>query len=181
LKLLRQVAAALREVQPTVVLTHSPEDYMEDHENTSRLVVTAAFSLGMPNFRVTPARRPLDQAVTVYHAMPHGLTDGMRRRVSPGAFVNTTSVHPRKLEALAAHQTQQDWLDHSQGMNSYLRAMDHQSRQLGKLSGKFRHAEGWRRHSHLGFSQQEDDPLKRTLNQDYQVNRAYEKSLRRER
>src|SRR6185369_1603389 len=32
-KLLRKVAAVIREVQPTIVLTHSPVDYMEDHTN----------------------------------------------------------------------------------------------------------------------------------------------------
>jgi len=178
LKTLRRVAAVLRQVKPRVVLTHSPDDYMEDHENTCRLVVTATFSLGMSNFRTSPVRRSVDQAVTVYHAMPHGLVDGMRRRVIPGAFVNTATVQARKLEALAAHRTQQDWLDHSQGMNSYLRAMDRQSRQIGKLSGRFVHAEGWRRHSHLGFSQEEQDPLKQALKADYLVSRAYERALR---
>jgi LmbE family N-acetylglucosaminyl deacetylase len=178
LKTLRKVAAVLRQVKPSLVLTHSPDDYMEDHENTCRLVVTAAFSLGMPNFRTSPVRRPVDQAVTVYHAMPHGLADGMRRRVIPGSFVNTASVHARKLKALAAHRTQQDWLDHSQGMNSYLRAMDEQSRRIGELSGKFMHAEGWRRHSHLGFSPEGHDPLQQTLDAVYRLNAAYERALR---
>ena len=31
---LRALAAVIREVKPTVVLTHSPQDYMEDHMNT---------------------------------------------------------------------------------------------------------------------------------------------------
>jgi len=93
--------------------------------------------------------------------------------------VNTTSVHAQKLKALAAHRTQQDWLDHSQGMNSYLRAMDDQSRRMGKLSGKFKHAEGWRRHSHLGFSPQEEDPLQKALNSRYRTNRARNRSLTR--
>lgn len=181
LKALRQIAALLRKVKPSVVLTHSPDDYMEDHENTSRLVVTAAFSLGMPNFRSSPPCPPVDQPVTLYHAMPHGLTDGLRRRVIPGAFVNTTSVQARKLEALAAHRTQQDWLDHSQGMNSYLQAMDDQSRRIGKLAGRFVHAEGWRRHSHLGFSPHDQDPLKDALKGAYQINRTYETALRRGR
>jgi len=181
LKTLRKVAAVLRQVKPTVVLTHSPDDYMEDHENTCRLVVTGAFSLGMLNFRTDPSRRPVEQPVTVYHAMPHGLTDGMRRCVVPGAFVDTSSVHDRKLKALAAHETQQDWLDHSQGMNSYLQAMDDQSREMGRLSGKFKHAEGWRRHSHLGFSPQEEDPLKDALRNQYRVHRAYEKLLKQGR
>src|SRR5690348_3458768 len=33
--LLRRLAAIMREVMPEIVLTHSPQDYMEDHTNTS--------------------------------------------------------------------------------------------------------------------------------------------------
>src|SRR4029078_1246396 len=46
---LRRLAAVVREVKPTIVLTHSPADYMEDHTNTCRLAVTAAFARSMPN------------------------------------------------------------------------------------------------------------------------------------
>src|SRR5262245_25298653 len=53
---LRRLAAIIREVKPAVVLTHSPQDYMEDHTNTCRLVVTAAFTRGMPNFKTSPSR-----------------------------------------------------------------------------------------------------------------------------
>ena len=34
---LRKVAAVVRLTEPSIVLTHSPEDYMEDHMNASRL------------------------------------------------------------------------------------------------------------------------------------------------
>src|SRR5882724_34891 len=56
LGLLRALAAVVREVKPGIVLTHSPQDYMEDHTNTSRLAVTAAFARGMPNFRTAPSQ-----------------------------------------------------------------------------------------------------------------------------
>jgi N-acetylglucosamine malate deacetylase 1 len=160
---LRRVAAVIREVRPRVVLTHSPEDYMEDHMNTSRLAVTAAFARGMPNFRTRPPRPATDQTVTIYHAMPHGLCDALGQRVKPGAFVNTSSVHDRKRAALACHRSQKEWLDLSQGMGSYLAAMDEMSLAVGGMSGHFRHAEGWRRHSHLGFCGPEADPLRETL------------------
>src|SRR5207249_10992310 len=79
LALLRALAAVIREVKPNIVLTHSPQDYMEDHTNTSRLAVTAAFARGMPNFKSVPARPTADYPVTIYHAMPHGLCDQLRR------------------------------------------------------------------------------------------------------
>lgn len=177
LDLLRRLAAIIREVAPTILLTHSPQDYMEDHTNTCRLAVTAAFARGMPNFRTRPARPAIDGPVTVYHAMPHGLRDPLGRPVIPGAFVDTTSVHPLKRQALAAHASQKAWLDVSQGMDSYLLAMDEMSRAVGRMSGRFEHAEGWRRHLHLGFCGPEDDPLRDALGPHYLINSAYQRAL----
>src|SRR5439155_15658054 len=107
LELLRALAAVIREVKPGIVLTHPPQDYMEDHTNTCRLAVSAAFARAMPNFRSVPGRPVADYETTVYHGMPHGLCDQLRRRVIPGAFVNTTAVHQTKREALAKHKSQQ--------------------------------------------------------------------------
>ena len=145
--------------------------------NTCRLAVTAAFSRGMPNFRTTPPHRAIGGDVTVYHAMPHGLRDGLRRRIVPGSFVDTTSVHAAKREALAAHASQKAWLDASQGMDSYLLAMDEMSLAVGKLSRRFRHAEGWRRHLHLGFSTADVDPLAQALGNACLINSTHERSL----
>jgi N-acetylglucosamine malate deacetylase 1 len=177
--LLRRLAAIIREVRPGIVLTHSPQDYMEDHTNTARLAITAAFARGMPNFRTVPRRRAVEGEVAVYHGMPHGLRDSLRRRVVPGAFIETTSVQARKRQALACHQSQQNWLDLSQGLNSYLRAMEDSSREVGRLSRRFQHAEGWRRHLHLGFSGSEIDPLRDALGRNCLINQAYERSLQR--
>ena len=174
---LRRLCAIVRAIEPEVILTHSPQDYMEDHQNTSRLAVTAAFARGMRNYRSSPARRPVLGPVTIYHASPHGLRDALRRGVHPGAFVDTTSVHDRKRAALACHVSQQQWLDASQGMNSYLRTMDDFSRAVGKLSRKFRHAEGWRRHLHFGFCAEDADPLRDVLGRKYLVNAKYEREL----
>jgi LmbE family N-acetylglucosaminyl deacetylase len=160
-----------------VVLTHPPQDYMEDHTNTCRLVVTAAFARGMPNFKTTPSRTVAEYPTTVYHSMPHSLRDALRRRVVPGAYVNTSSTHKLKRDALAAHKSQQRWLDVSQGLNSYLLKMEDMSLELGRMSKKFQHAEGWRRHLHFGFCGAEDDPLRDAFGRNYFVNKSYEKSL----
>lgn len=176
----RRLCAVVREVAPSVILTHSPQDYMEDHMNTSRLAVTAAFARGMPNYRSVPQQSPVSTAVTIYHASPHGLRDQLRRTVLPGAFVNTTAVHRRKRAALACHASQQEWLDTSQGMNSYMQAMDEFSRRVGTLSRRFAHAEGWRRHSHLGFCDEQADPLRDALGRNYLPNARYERRLERD-
>ena len=179
LELLRALSAVIREVKPGIVLTHSPQDYMEDHTNTSRLAVTATFTRGMPNFKTAPPRPAADYEVTVYHAMSHGLCDQLRRRIVPGAYVYTTSVHKTQLKALAAHKSQQNWLDVSQGLNSYLLAMEDMALAVGTLSKKFKYAEGWRRHLHFGFCGPGADPLAQALGKNYLVNKAYERSLQR--
>ncbi len=160
---LRRLAAVVRDVRPTVILTHSPQDYMEDHMNTCRLAVTAAFARGMPNFVTTPRRSATEGDVTVYHAMPHGLRDGLGQPVGAEIFVNIAGTLATKRAALAAHVSQKGWLDVSQGMDSYLTAMEETSREVGRLSGKYRFAEGWRRHSHVGFCAEGTDPIRKHL------------------
>jgi LmbE family N-acetylglucosaminyl deacetylase len=177
LELLRKLAGIIREVKPGIVLTHSPQDYMEDHTNTSRLAVTAAFARGMPNLKTLPSQTAAEYETTVYHAMPHGLCDQLRRRVVAGQHVNTSSVHKTKHQALAAHKSQQAWLDVSQGLNSYLLAMEDMSVAVGRLSKKFRHAEGWRRHLHLGFCRPDADPLRDALGRNCLINEDYEAGL----
>jgi N-acetylglucosamine malate deacetylase 1 len=174
---LRRLAGVVREVGPDVILTHSPQDYMEDHMNTSRLAVSAAFVRAMPGYATAPKRRAVEKQVTIYHANPHGLRDQLRRRIHPGAFVDTTTVHARKTAALRCHRSQDRFLDATQGMSSYLRTMDDSSREVGRLSGRFEHAEGWRRHLHWGFCGPEDDPLQAALGGRYLVNARYEESL----
>lgn len=177
LPLLRAITAIIREVKPRIVLTHSPEDYMEDHMNACRLAVTATFARGAPNFFSKPRRAAWGGASTIYHAMPVGLCDNLRRRVVPGAFVDTGSVQELKLAALACHESQHGWLQASQGMNSYLRQMEDTARKVGRMSGRFRVAEGWWRHSHMGFCGPDDDPLAEALGRRYLINRKHEKEL----
>lgn len=160
---LRQLAAIIREIRPTIVLTHAPSDYMEDHMNTSRLAVTATFARGMRNFLTTPERASTDQETTLYHGQPHMNRDMLGYRVIPDIFVDITSCMEKKRCALLAHKSQKSWLDQSQGMDSYIYTMEDLGRELGEISGRFKFAEGWRRHFHAGFCKPNTDPLKRAL------------------
>jgi LmbE family N-acetylglucosaminyl deacetylase len=156
---LRKVTAVVRMAKPSILLTHSPSDYMEDHEIACRLAVSAAFSHGMPNLESDPAVDAFMDPVTVYHAQPVGNTTPLGEMVNPHIFVDETDVIDKKVEALACHVSQKRWLDESQGQDSYLETMREMSREVGRMSGKFEYAEGWRRHSHWGFCGPQDDPL----------------------
>jgi LmbE family N-acetylglucosaminyl deacetylase len=160
---LLKLSSVMREVAPEIILTHAPVDYMEDHMNTARLAVTAAFARCMPNFPVDPPRAAVFNKVTVYHAQPYSHRDPLRRLVEPDFFVDVTGVIDRKVEMLARHATQKKWLDESQGQDSYLNTLREIDEECGRMSGLFEYAEGWRRHLHLGFCGPKDDPLSEAL------------------
>ncbi len=175
--LLRRLASVVRDVDPHILLTHSPNEYMEDHSNTCRLALTAAFTRGMPNFRTDPPHEPVEGQVTVYHAMPYGLRDPLRRKMNAGIFVDVSSVMQTKCEMLALHASQKEWLDRSQGLDSYLITMEGMSRDAGAMSGRYEFAEGWIRHLHLGFCDEDANPLVAALPETSFVVEEFERNL----
>ena len=162
-ELIGKVTAVVREIRPDIMLLPSPEDYMEDHMTTCRIGVTAAFSRGVPNFSTDPPREATHQDVVLYHALPYGLRDGLRRRILPDFYVDISSVIDEKKRMLACHESQKRWLDETQGLESYLQTMREMSAEVAAMAGRGQYAEGWRRHSHLGFSAVEADPLMEML------------------
>jgi LmbE family N-acetylglucosaminyl deacetylase len=164
-QLLRQMLAVIREVRPSIVLLPSLNDYMEDHTNTARLVVTACFSRAMAHFISAPPHAATDQDVFLYHAQPHLNRDGMRSFVVPSQLVNISEVMETKLKMLACHESQRQWLGDTQGLDDYLDSMCKSGAELAGLldQDQWRYAEGWRQHSHVGFSQQDQDLLTEVL------------------
>jgi len=162
-KLISRMLAVVRKTKPRIMLVPSPVDYMEDHSITARLAVTAGFARGMRNFPCTPHLPPANFPLTVYHALPYGLRGPLRERIPAGQYVDITSAMETKTRMLACHKSQKEWLDKSQGMDSYLREMEKQSREVGMMSKKYKMAEGWRRRTHLGFTDGDTDPMGKTL------------------
>lgn len=173
----RRLGAVIRDVKPAMMLVQSPQDYMEDHMNACRVAVTAAFCRGMRNFITEPPRDAINGEVTLYHALPWGLRDPLRRLIRAGQYVDISPVLATKRAALAAHKSQKEWLDRSQGLDSYLTTMEDMAQQVGRMSGKFAYAEGWRRHLHLGFCAESADPLGALLSDCSVVDEVYERSL----
>ena len=162
---LAQVTSRIREIEPQIILTHALADYMEDHMNVARLVVTGAFSRAMKNFPVDPPREITTQEICLYHAQPYSNLTPMRQIVVPDLFVNTSELIEKKKELLSCHQSQKEWLDHSQGIDSYLSALESLDRSVGELSGRFELAEGWRQHLHMGFGQESQNFLLQALSE----------------
>ncbi len=173
-------------VSPDIILTHAPADYMEDHSTTSRLVCTAAFVRGMRNFNTTPHTAHVlgVQDMVIYHAQPYMNRDAMRQFVLPELFVSIDSVRVQKRAMLAKHASQKQWLDESQGFDSYLDSSDSMSQELADVarsvlsstdpSAVMKYAEGWRRHNHIGYARSADaDPLTHALLGAVHVNKRF--------
>ncbi|MFV0415180.1 MAG: PIG-L deacetylase family protein [Chthoniobacterales bacterium] len=160
---IRRVGARMRTIQPDIILTHPLRDYMEDHQNTARLAVTAAFGRGMMNFQVDPPTPAYDKPTAVYHAMPHGLMGPLREKITAHGIVNIASTTKMKRHMLACHTSQKEWLDKTQGMDSYLDSMEENNKAVAKNFGKFEQAEAWIRHAPMGFADADFHPMKDLL------------------
>lgn len=158
-ELLARVVEVMREVEPEIVLTHGPYDYMEDHVNAGRLAVSAAFCRGMTNFKCRPGFKATGQNVAVYHSLPLSLKDQLNKPVIPDIFVDIGDKIQIKRAMLNCHRSQKEWLDATQGLDAYLDDMQHRCEAVGRLSGFCALAEGWIRHNPIGFCPEEFDPL----------------------
>ena len=181
--LLRPATARIREINPHIMLVPSYDDYMEEHSETARVIVTAAFCKGMRNLFSDPARDPVCGDTYIYHAQPHGLRDRMNRYCPPELFVRIDSVIDVKENMLRCHKSQKEWLDVSQGMDAYLTTMRNLSSRVAGWTGKrsWKYAEGFRRHCHLGFAAEEKDPLREVLAKYVYASPAYKRLLKEPR
>jgi LmbE family N-acetylglucosaminyl deacetylase len=160
---LAKVTAIIREVNPDIVLTLSRYDYMEDHEYASRLTSSAVFNRCLPSYVTEPPRPSTKKPVAIYHAMPHSLMDMQRNPVVPEFVIDISDVMSAKRELLAQHASQKEWLDATQGMDSYLESMADVARTVGTRFGGCAYAEGWRRHNFMGYCDADYAPLQKQL------------------
>ena len=152
---------------------------MEDHMNTSRLAVTAAFvarDAGLPH---DAAARPRSEPVTIYHANPHGLRDELRRRVHPGAFVNTASVHERKTRG-ARVPRQPGRVSRRDAGHEQLSRDDGrcEPRRSGQMSRPVPARGRLAAPPALGLLRRGRDPLRDALGRRYLINQRYEEVAR---
>lgn len=158
---LDKVVRLLRQVRPRILLTHSPADYMLDHEMTSMVARAAAFAAPTPNFldgRSDP--KALEHIPHLYYCDPIEGKDPMGRDIPPAFRIDISQVIDTKADMLAAHASQRDWLRKHHGMDQYLQAMRDWGEHRGKEAG-VAYAEGFRQH--LGHSYPQDNLLGQLL------------------
>jgi len=149
---LRVVVELMRRFGPDVVITHSLVDYMLDHEETARLVRTAAFTLAVPLYqtRQTPPAKPGRATPTIYYADPLEGVDLMGQRRYPQFYVDISAQLASKREMLSRHTSQREWLRTHHGVDEYVNKMTAWATQYGQECG-CAYAEGLRQHLGHGY------------------------------
>jgi LmbE family N-acetylglucosaminyl deacetylase len=144
-----KVTRLLRTVRPRMLFTHSPSDYMLDHEMTSQVVRAAAFNAPIPNFLPEDKTPRLEHIPTLYYCDPIEGMDPLGNKIRPGFCVDIATVMQTKVDMLACHASQREWLLKHHGMDQYLKAVQDWGRERGQSCG-VEFAEGYRQH--LGHS-----------------------------
>lgn len=159
---LQAAVEVVREVQPDVVFTHPPHDYMLDHEMTSKVTRAACFGASAPNFDT--GRRPAAASAAsiphLYYASPAGGTNIFGEPGSYSVYVDVSEVIGLKADMLSCHQSQREWLRAQHGMDHYVEEMKRWAAELGGRCG-VAYAEGFRQH--VGHPYPASDLLAQTL------------------
>lgn len=148
---LERVTDSLRRFAPDIVITHSPECYMQDHVETTKLVRMACFAAGMPLF---PGRAPATRkgVPALYYADAFEGKDVFGRPVLADFWIDVTTVFDIRHEALACHASQREWLRSHHGADDYLETNRRFAREQGGRCGVL-YAEGFRQHLGHGYPQ----------------------------
>ncbi len=159
---LKKVTEIVRQVRPLIVFTHSPADYLIDHEMTSLLVRAATFAASVPNVRTGEdnAAAATDGIPYLYYADALEGKDIFGEPVNPGFYVDISDVIETKEGMLACHASQREWLLKQHGMDNYVNSMKEWSARRGEESG-VQYAEAFRQH--LGHAYPQDNKLAELL------------------
>ncbi len=103
-----KIIDVIRQAQPDLIITHSPEDYMPDHVAVSRLVFAASFTATLPHYETS---QPGIAALTPIYYMDTLAGIGFQ----PEEYVDISETIGVKLNMLKQHESQLKWMaDHDQ-------------------------------------------------------------------
>jgi len=152
----------IRQIDPQIVFSHPPHDYMPDHEVTSLVARTACFAAPAVNFDTgeRPAAPGTPAIPHLYYSSPAGGADIFGQPAEFSTFVDVGAFMELKAEALCCHESQREWLRTQHGMDHYVDEMRRWASDLGKRAG-VDFAEGFRQH--IGHPYPANDLLRETL------------------
>jgi len=109
-KTILQLIEVIRYVRPDIIITHSPDDYMRDHVEVSRLVFNASFSSSIPH---VPTQHPAYSLIAPVYYMDTLAGVGFL----PEEYVDITETIEIKLNALNCHESQVKWMRDHDGID----------------------------------------------------------------
>ncbi|MCG3148977.1 MAG: N-acetyl-alpha-D-glucosaminyl L-malate deacetylase 1 [Verrucomicrobiae bacterium] len=156
----RRAVRIMREVDPLIVLTLPPMDYLLDHEEGSKLVRNAAYIASVPNYDCGVPTKPTGRFPYLYYWNASRCRDIFGRPLPLHMAVNVTSVIELKRKMIECHESQFEWLKHHNKWEDFGAVTLQDSREQGKLIGAD-YAEGFIQH--LGNGHPTDNILKTLL------------------
>ena len=102
LNLVAKMVKVIKEVEPDVIITHSPNDYMTDHNETSKLVFNASFGASVDH--LVPELPSTGIAPIYYMDTLAGVG------FIPEDYVDVSGQIETKLKALSCHESQIKWM-----------------------------------------------------------------------
>ncbi len=150
--------ALMRRIQPDIVFTASPVDYMVDHEMTSLIVQTACFSCGIKNLGINEEK--FEPSPYLYYVDAMEGKDKYGNKLPPAMYVDISGEIAIKEAMLASHESQRNWLLKHHQVDEYILAMKHFAEVRG-AEINVSYAEGFRQH--LGHGYRQDNILKELL------------------
>ncbi|MCE5345307.1 MAG: PIG-L family deacetylase [Bacteroidales bacterium] len=134
-KQVNDVVEIIREVRPDIIITHSPDDYMRDHVETSLLVFNASFSSSIPHYDTKS--KPFSLIAPLYYMDTLAGVGFL-----PEEYTDITDTIETKLEALDKHESQIKWMKVHDGIDflDFVRTVS----KFRGLQSNVKYAEGFR-------------------------------------
>lgn len=147
-----KIVGLLRKHRAEIVITHSPSDYMTDHEITAALTREACFAAPAPNWPTPegPELKPLAHIPELYYADRTSQCDADGQFVEMPIVVDVSSAMDRKENLLKCHASQREWLRSQHGEDNYVLSMRSWAAMRGRQAG-FEYGEGFRQHRGTPF------------------------------
>src|SRR6266568_5573009 len=121
-----------RRVVPSLVFTHALRDYMMDHEMVAMVARAASFVYSAPNISAHPLK-PGSGIGHLYYCDPVEGKDPYGNVVMPTTVIDIGAQLEKKLEMLACHASQREWLREHHGIDEYIDAVRRMAAERGKL------------------------------------------------
>ncbi len=102
-ELIDKMIDVIRMVKPDMILTQSANDYQRDHNEVHDLVFNTSFMATVPNYKTQYPVYPVVTPIFYFEPSSGG-------EFIPTEYVDITNTIELKLEALACHASQVEWL-----------------------------------------------------------------------